>query len=639
MRCEKGKKLFLAIITAVIIASMCINVQVQAQEIDEDTLKTDVEMIEEEIESTEQEKTEEETEQLTESEEATDTEKTQNGQIKDIQPQAAESGETIEDDKDKVNALNSDTEQEDEEENIPWYVPWILGRETDGSGNIIWPEGVSYDDGTNTLTLNNVVLEMNEENRQWEFISYKGDRDLVIKLLGKNIFKGTENDIWNENGIWAHVWSQADLYITGGGSLELQNGGLIWNQSYNTNAGNLHVDGVTLISDGEGFMSQYSNITIKNATIDINNKGDKADGQYEGRTFGICTGQTEGNDSDVTDEDWDKFGGLLTIENSNIRIKNCTYPIAANKIKLNGCNLYGGNASLEYRMDPNRVYLSHKYNNGFERIYYEDEYMVISTQDLEFPDAYYLYKAYDSNDMSDCYIALPVFAGAGQTVNVQVYLETGYRLKHLYINGDMISGTSFVMPAKDTTVKAVFEKTGGGQRNTPVSKINVSGISKKIAAGKKIKLSAEVSPSNASNKTVAWTSKNPKVATVDSSGVVTMNKKSGGKSVTITATAADGSGVSAAYKITSMKGVVKKVAISGKKTVKAGKTLKLKAKVTATKKANKKLKWTSNNNQYATVSGSGKVKTMKAGKGKKVKITAMATDGSGKKKVVTIKIK
>ncbi len=172
-----------------------------------------------------------------------------------------------------------------------------------------------------------------------------------------------------------------------------------------------------------------------------------------------------------------------------------------------------------------------------------------------------------------------------------------------------------------------------------VSKIKISGISKKIAAGKKIKLTANITPSNAAKKSVTWKSSNKKIATVNSKGVVTMNKKSGGKSVTITATAKDGSKVKAAYKITSMKGVVKKLAISGKKTVKAGKTLKLKAKVTATKKANKTLKWTSSNKKYATVSSSGKVKALRAGKGKKVKITAMATDGSGKKKVVTIKIK
>ena len=118
-----------------------------------------------------------------------------------------------------------------------------------------------------------------------------------------------------------------------------------------------------------------------------------------------------------------------------------------------------------------------------------------------------------------------------------------------------------------------------------------------------------------------------------------MKKKSGGKTVTITATAQDGSGVRATYKIKSMKGVVKKVTISGKKSMRAGKALKLKAKVKATKNANKKLKWTSSNKKYATVNASGKVKAFKAGKGKKVKITVAATDGSGKKKSITIKIK
>lgn len=84
---------------------------------------------------------------------------------------------------------------------------------------------------------------------------------------------------------------------------------------------------------------------------------------------------------------------------------------------------------------------------------------------------------------------------------------------------------------------------------------------------------------------------------------------------------------------------MKKIKITGKKTVNAGKTLSLKAKVTATKGANKKLKWTSSNTKYATVSSSGKVKALKAGKKKSVKITAAATDGTGKKATITIKIK
>lgn len=173
------------------------------------------------------------------------------------------------------------------------------------------------------------------------------------------------------------------------------------------------------------------------------------------------------------------------------------------------------------------------------------------------------------------------------------------------------------------------------------ARMSLSGFSNKIATGKKVQLTVSFTPSNVSNKNVIWTSSNPKIATVNQNGVVAFKKKSAGKSVIITATATDGSGAKAVFKLKSMKGVVKKVSISGakKRMVKAGKALKLKAKVAATKGANKKLQWTSSNTEYAIVSASGKVKTKKAGKGKTVKITAMATDGSGKKQVVKIKIK
>ncbi len=172
----------------------------------------------------------------------------------------------------------------------------------------------------------------------------------------------------------------------------------------------------------------------------------------------------------------------------------------------------------------------------------------------------------------------------------------------------------------------------------PVEKIAISGASKQIAAGKKLKLTAKVTPKNAANPSVKWTSSNTKVATVSQSGLVTLKKGSGGKTVKITAAAQDGSGAKASYKISSKKGIVKKVSISGKKSVKAGKSLQLKGKVTASKGANKALAWKSSNTKYATVSSAGKVKAKAAGKGKKVKITAQATDGSGKKKTITVKI-
>lgn len=174
-----------------------------------------------------------------------------------------------------------------------------------------------------------------------------------------------------------------------------------------------------------------------------------------------------------------------------------------------------------------------------------------------------------------------------------------------------------------------------------IEKIKLSGLSHKIATGKKIALEATVTPSNATNKSITWSSSNTKYATVNNNGVVTIKKASKGKTVTITAIANDGSGKKATYKIKCMKGVVKKVSISGQKTqsLKAGKSINLKTKVTASKSANKTLQWTSSNKKYATVTNKGKVTAKKAGKGKTIKITAMATDGSKKKATIKIKIK
>lgn len=171
-----------------------------------------------------------------------------------------------------------------------------------------------------------------------------------------------------------------------------------------------------------------------------------------------------------------------------------------------------------------------------------------------------------------------------------------------------------------------------------INPFKVTGKPKQIAAGKKVNLKAEIGLPDSITKQLIWKSSNTKVATVNAKGVVTVKKKTGGKKVTITALN-DKIKVSASWKVTSMKGIVKKVKITGAKTVKAGKSLKLKANVTATKKANKKLQWTSSNTKYATVNAKGVVKTKKTAKGKTIKITAMATDGSGKKATFKIKVK
>ncbi len=90
-----------------------------------------------------------------------------------------------------------------------------------------------------------------------------------------------------------------------------------------------------------------------------------------------------------------------------------------------------------------------------------------------------------------------------------------------------------------------------------------------------------------------------------------------------------------------MKRAVKSIKLSAPaKKNKAGKAVKLKAKIKTTGKGsvNKTLTWSSSNTKYATVNQKGIVKTTKAGKGKTVTITAVSTDGSNKKAKMKLKI-
>ena len=239
----------------------------------------------------------------------------------------------------------------------------------------------------------------------------------------------------------------------------------------------------------------------------------------------------------------------------------------------------------------------------------------------------------------------------GESQSFSITPAQGYIIEKVLVDGENIGAkTSYIFEnvTKEHTISAIFKKKVNNidvpivpdiPRINKVKKIYLNGLSTKIAAGKKLKLTAIILPANATNKKLLWKSSNQKAATVTKSGVVTLPKKGAGKKATITAMALDGSGVYAIWKVTSMSGIVKSIKLTGAKKVKAGKKVKVKAQIKATKKANKKLNWTSSNIKYATVTKNGAVKTKKAGKGKKVKITAAATDGSGKKAAITIKMK
>lgn len=85
---------------------------------------------------------------------------------------------------------------------------------------------------------------------------------------------------------------------------------------------------------------------------------------------------------------------------------------------------------------------------------------------------------------------------------------------------------------------------------------------------------------------------------------------------------------------------VKKLKFKTKiKTLRAGRTYRLKVVYTPSRVSNKKLKWTSSRKKWASVSSSGVVRAKKKGIGHTVRITAAARDGSGKKVSLRIKIR
>lgn len=153
--------------------------------------------------------------------------------------------------------------------------------------------------------------------------------------------------------------------------------------------------------------------------------------------------------------------------------------------------------------------------------------------------------------------------------------------------------------------------TGGWKDASTVSVtgVTLNKIVLELYMGGSETLKATITPANATNKYVTWTSSKPTVATVDANGKVTA--KSIGMA-DITVTTKDGG-----YTATCRVGVVRRpagdVSVTGvtlnKTTLKLGKGASetLTATVAPTNATNKKVTWTSSDPAVATVDASGKV--------------------------------
>lgn len=173
------------------------------------------------------------------------------------------------------------------------------------------------------------------------------------------------------------------------------------------------------------------------------------------------------------------------------------------------------------------------------------------------------------------------------------------------------------------------------------SKVTLAKLSSKtLYVGKTKKLRATVSPANANDKGLIWSSSNANYATVSATGVVKAKAAGAGKTVTITVKARSNEKAFAKVKIKIKAIALKKITLNKKKaTLKVKKQLKLKAKFNPTNTSYKSVTWSTSNKKYATVSKKGVVTAKKAGKGKTVKITVTSNYNKKIKAVCKIKIK
>ncbi|MCM1296065.1 MAG: Ig-like domain-containing protein, partial [Muribaculaceae bacterium] len=147
-------------------------------------------------------------------------------------------------------------------------------------------------------------------------------------------------------------------------------------------------------------------------------------------------------------------------------------------------------------------------------------------------------------------------------------------------------------------------------------------------------LNANISPDDVSERTLEWRSSNTAVATVDANGLV---KALAIGETTITAAAADGSGMKATAVVRVHPIQAESVSISGIPSgdIHIGDNFKLTATVLPENTTNKSVTWTSSDASIASVDADGTVRALAEGS---AVITATTADGSGKSAQMTVKV-
>lgn len=160
--------------------------------------------------------------------------------------------------------------------------------------------------------------------------------------------------------------------------------------------------------------------------------------------------------------------------------------------------------------------------------------------------------------------------------------------------------------------------------DVPVASLTLDRSEARIEAGSSLSLAATVLPDNARNTTLAWKSSDKRVATVDNAGTV---KATGRGTAVITATTCDGTGLSAKCHIEVTPRLATSISLDYdtlKMTI--GTTETLTATLLPEEAEERRIAWSSSNEEVATVDSGGTVAALSAGE---TVITAATCDGTG----------
>ena len=202
------------------------------------------------------------------------------------------------------------------------------------------------------------------------------------------------------------------------------------------------------------------------------------------------------------------------------------------------------------------------------------------------------------------------------------------------------AGTVHGLRPGTATVTATAEGKSGTCAVTVKAKaVNVTDVSLDrteltLTEGETETLTATVKPDNADNKKVTWSSDKTEIATVDGAGKVTAVKP--GEAV-VTVTTEDG-GKTATCKVTVKAKVIGVTEVTLDKTeltLTEGETETLTATVKPDNADNRKVTWSSDKTEIATVDGAGKVTAVKAGEA----VVTVTTEAGGKTATCKVTVK